>query len=82
MLVTTCTRINPPAHFLGAGFALHPAMKLIAFRAIKDSNGYVRSAFVGNAATESKSSSVWGLVITSGLLLLTVSAVAFLYLTK
>jgi hypothetical protein len=57
-------------------------MKSIAFRAIKNSNGYVRSAFVGNAETDSKSSSVWGLVITSGLLLLTVSVVGFLYLTK
>jgi hypothetical protein len=57
-------------------------MKSIAFRAIKNSNGYVRSAFVGNASTESNSSSVWGLVITSGLLLLTVSVACFLFLTK
>jgi hypothetical protein len=57
-------------------------MKSIAFRAVKNSNGYVRSAFVGNAEAESKYSGVWGLVITSGLLLLTASAVCFLYLTK
>jgi hypothetical protein len=57
-------------------------MKSIAFRAIKNSNGYVRSAFVGNAETESKSPGAWGLVITGGLLLLTASAVCFLYLTK
>ena len=57
-------------------------MKTIAFRAIKNSNGYVRSAFVGNAEAESKYSGIWGLIITSGLLLLTASAVCFLYLTK
>jgi hypothetical protein len=57
-------------------------MKSIAFRAIKNSNGYVRSSFVGNADTDSKPPGVWGLVITSGLLLLTASAVCFLYLTK
>jgi hypothetical protein len=57
-------------------------MKSIAFRAIKNSNGYVRSAFVGNADADAKPPGVWGLVITSGLFLLTVSAVCFLYLTK
>ncbi len=57
-------------------------MKSISFRAVKNSNGYVRSAFVGNAETESKYSGVWGLVITSALVLLTASAVGFLYLTK
>lgn len=55
-------------------------MKSIAFRAIKNSNGYVRSAFVGNAETESKSPGSRALAITGGLLLLTAILVCLFFL--
>jgi hypothetical protein len=57
-------------------------MKSIAFRAIKNSNGYVRSAFVGNAGTDSKSPGAWGFVVAVSLLLLTASVVGLLLLNK
>jgi hypothetical protein len=56
-------------------------MKSVAFRAIKNSNGYVRSAFVGNAA-ESKFPGAWGMVIAVSLLLLTASVVGLFLLNK
>jgi hypothetical protein len=50
-------------------------MKSIAFRAIKDSNGYVRSTFVGNAEAESKPHIAWDFVIAGGMLLLSAAIV-------
>ncbi len=50
-------------------------MKSIAFRAIKESNGYVRSSFVGNAGTGSKSHGAWELVVVVGMLLLSAATV-------
>ena len=67
---------------VGAENAPFPRVKSIAFRAIKNSNGYVRSAFVGNAETESKTTNAWGIVILTGALLLTTSLVCFLLLNK
>jgi hypothetical protein len=55
-------------------------MKSISFRAVKNSNGYVRSAFVGNAG--SKSSNAWGMVIAAALLILTAAFVGFLFLNR
>jgi hypothetical protein len=56
-------------------------MKSIAFRAVKGSNGYVRSSFVGNAAG-SKSSNAWGMVIAASLLILTATFVGFLFINR
>jgi hypothetical protein len=57
-------------------------MKSIAFRAIKNSNGYVRSAIVGNAEAEPKSPGKWALVIAGGIVLVCVLVVCFSFLTK
>jgi hypothetical protein len=54
-------------------------MKSIAFRAVKESNGYVRSCFVGSAGTESKTHVVWEFVIIGGMLLLS-AAIVWLFL--
>ncbi len=56
-------------------------MKSISFRAVKNSNGYVRSALVGNAAG-SKSSNAWGMTIAAALLILTAAFVGFLFLNR
>jgi hypothetical protein len=55
-------------------------MKSITFRATKGGNGYVRSAFVGNAG--SKSSNAWGMVIAAGLLILAAAFVGFLFINR
>ena len=55
-------------------------MKSIAFRAVKGSNGYVRSSFVGSAG--SKSSNAWGMVIAASLLIMTAAFVGFLFINR
>jgi hypothetical protein len=61
-------------------YMLHRAyMKSIAFRAIKESNGYVRSSFVGNGGTESKTHVAWEFVIIGGMVVLS-AAIVWLFL--
>jgi hypothetical protein len=55
-------------------------MKSIAFRAVKNSNGYVRSSFVGNVG--SKASNAWGMTIAAALLILTAAFVGFLFINR
>jgi hypothetical protein len=52
-------------------------MKSIAFRAVKDSNGYVRSTFVGNTGV--KTHIAWEFVIVGGMLVLS-AAIVWLFL--
>lgn len=56
-------------------------MKSIAFRAIKNGgNGYVRSAFVGNAETGNQSSR--GMGIALGLLAIAIAVTCLILLSK
>lgn len=55
-------------------------MKSITFRAVKNSNGYVRSAFVGNANAKGQTSRGMGIAV--GLLAVAVAIACLLILTK
>lgn len=55
------------------------SMKSISFRAVKNSNGYVRSSFVGNSGRQPESR---GVTIALGLFAVAVAVICFLMLTK
>ena len=53
------------------GICWHAAMKMIAFQAVRNGNGYVRPAFVSGDSTEAGRPSVRGLLLAGALLALT-----------
>lgn len=67
------------ASYSWCGKCLQDGMKSIAFRAIKDGNGYVRSSFVGNTESEARPHVAWEIVIVGGMLVLS-AAIVWLFL--
>ena len=64
------------------GNCWHACMKSISFQAVRDGNGYVRSAFVSGNTTQAGRPSTKGLLLAGALLVLTATFVGLMLLGK